>query len=361
MKRCMLIVSSGLSSLALKEVSECGGKVIDSSLLLCEFTDDVVFACYVQRAQAPTRIVMLSGDEYGTSGKVFSCATSGAASSAAALNIDFPYARVSSFNLEYDNVPGQDVRNGLSAIILPKVFACFEAKKWKVVLDRKRPEVMLVVMVREGRYFFGVDVCGDMARRSYRVFAHASSLRGDVAYRVIREAGFICGQSILIGFAKDGVLAIEAALYALMKGFSRSVSLCLRLPVPAVSTLSHVGASSVCAFESSVPNVRAIDRNSYIAGVKSSIVCKKCSLDDVDVNFDAEEFDVVILVVTQKDEDKLNEMYHQTHYVTKVGGRVAFLGREHWELMIPDQFRLISKVIIERGENKGLLWILEKV
>ncbi len=358
MKRCILVVSPGLNFVALQEAVEFGGRVIDPVALVCDFTE-VDFMLYIASARAVTRVLL-----------VLSCAPS-----VEELVFSFSYDPINSFNLEYIGVSGQSVRDGFSKVILPKVFSYFESMGQEVIITRKKPEAAFFVVMRDAvvgtAYYLGLDVCGDMARRAYRIFAHASSLRGDVAYRVIRELGFESGTKLLVGFAKDGVLPIEAILYASGTPFGRVVPFFLELGInegsAGFTSRAVVGAArspvvvSVCAFESSIPNIRAMDRNAYIAGVKSKLVVKRCSLDDCDVTFDSDEFDMVLLVVTQKDEDKLNEIYHQTHYVCKAGGVIAFLSRENWELMIPDQFKLIRKVAIERGENKSMLWILKKI
>ncbi len=362
----LILTSPGLAEVALQEAIEFGAVIKNKDHLIIQLSADKLNS-YIQHAQAPTRIV-----------SIFTQAST-------PESLDFTFATslppISTFNLEYDGVKGQDIRDNISKKILPQLFPILEAKMPDCKMDRKHPQLTLYIIKRESQtqsstptYYLALDLVGDIARREYRVFAHASSIRGDVAYRILREIEFTNSKKIFIGFVKDGVLAIEAAILAHNHSLNRT------LP-PLVSTIltqnnqiaqtspintANQGPkttnsnSQICAFETSVPNTRAIDRNAHLAGVKSHLKIKKCALDDLDLHFEENTFDVVLFIITQKDEEKVNEMYHQALTLLKQNpsSKVTFLSREGWDLVIPDQLHLEKKVSIERGEGKSTLWII---
>ena len=83
-------------------------------------------------------------------------------------------------------------------------------------------------------------------------------------------------------------------------------------------------------------------------------------LDEMDVKFSENEFDKIIFQITNKDENKLNEIYYQTKYVLKSGGILLFIGRENWEPSISDTFKLVSEEKIQRGGSVYKTWLLKK-
>ena len=91
------------------------------------------------------------------------------------------------------------------------------------------------------------------------------------------------------------------------------------------------------------------------------ITVQKFSLDDWDVKFDENEFDLVVVQITTKDEDRLNEIYYQSSYLLKTGARLMIVGRPNWELTISDKFKLLDSGEIVKGESKHKYWLLERV
>ncbi|MEK6809679.1 MAG: hypothetical protein AABY40_03320, partial [Nanoarchaeota archaeon] len=76
--------------------------------------------------------------------------------------------------------------------------------------------------------------------------------------------------------------------------------------------------------------------------------------------FHEHEFDQVMFQVTTKDEDKLNEIYHQVKYLLKPKGTLLLIGRESWTISVPSFCKLVSEEVLERGENKYKLWLMQK-
>jgi len=87
---------------------------------------------------------------------------------------------------------------------------------------------------------------------------------------------------------------------------------------------------------------------------------QKYSLDELVVRFSEQEFDCLILQVTTKDEEKLNEIYYQSNYILKKGGRLFIIGREHWGLAVSEKFKLISEETIKKGDSVHKTWLMKK-
>jgi len=254
------------------------------------------------------------------------------------LPYDFPWAdhffSGKKFRIEVENLSGQENRLALSKKLGGQIFSILDEKKIISQLELKKPELLVVVYFNGEEYFVGTDEnLEELNARKYRVFPHQASFKGDLGYFFVRKSMFVKGNKLLVGFCKDGTMAIEAALYSKDK---------------------------IYAFDESSQNIIAARKNSQLAGVKDLMQINKISLDELDVKFSEKEFDNIIFQITNKDESKLNEIYYQTKYILKSGGALFLIGRETWKPSISDAFNLVSEQEIKRGGSVYKTWLLKK-
>ena len=237
------------------------------------------------------------------------------------------------FKVEVEGVKGQENRVSIAHEIAGKFFEIV-GDGLEPEIELKNPELLLVVYFNSGEYFVGLDFnIEELNSRKYRVFAHQASFKGDLAYFFARKSGFKPGDKLLLGFCKDGTIAIEAARFAEQK---------------------------IIACDESRQNVTAASKNVKLAGMQNLVEVKKFSLDELDVKFGENEFDRSIFHVTTKDEVKINEIYYQASYILKKGGTLLLIGRENWELSISDKFSLLDKGKITKGDSVTKFWLLKK-
>ncbi|MBI4152157.1 hypothetical protein HY495_00465 [Candidatus Woesearchaeota archaeon] len=255
------------------------------------------------------------------------------------------------FKIEVENVAGQDQRQVIAKSVYNVLDTIFKNNKINAQVNYKKPDVLVIVYYTGEEYIIGIDLYNqELNGRGYRVFPHSAVFKGDLAYWLIRESGYVPGEKLLIGFVKDGTLAIEAGLYA---GY---------LPIRKNSvkeTIPHPFAI-IEAFDSSLSNVLAARKNVALAHLKQGINLRHLSLEDLDAHYAELYFDRMIFIITSKDEEKINELYYQARLLLKDGGTILILGRDHWELPISDRFELISEQKIKRGEGASGIWLLRK-
>ncbi len=231
---------------------------------------------------------------------------------------------------------------------------------------------MLFLVFHNGKeYFLGIDLAGrELNSRSYRIFPHQASFKGDLAYALVRKSGYAPGKKMLVGFAKDGALPIEAALFAGKKRVheGRNFS-CHKFPFflgleetkeERGGKKEEPGKIEILAFDESTPNVIAAKKNLRLAGVKDLVDMQKRALDELDVRYEKSFFSVLIFHLTTKDEEKINEIYYQADYVLKPQGKMLLIARKNFELPIPSQFKLLQEEELRRGDSFLKLWLLEK-
>src|SRR3989344_1073965 len=271
-----------------------------------------------------------------------------------------------SFKVEVENVKGMDNRLDIARKVAGKVFAAVEKQKLPLTIDLKKPDFLLMVYFNGKEYFLGIDLAGEeLHSRAYRVFTHSASSKGDLGYYFARKTGYKPGDNLLVGFAKDGVIAIEAALcasrvpvHSINNPFSyKKLPLFSSVKYQPLATNTSV---SIAAADEGTGNITAARKNAQIAGVRKFVNMQKIVLDELSGTFHEQEFDQILFQVTTKDEEKLNEIYHQVKYLLKPKGTLLLIGRENWEISVPSYCKLISKEVLERGGSTYKLWLMQR-
>ena len=272
----------------------------------------------------------------------------------------------SSFKVEVENVKGIENRLAIAKKVAGKVFAAVDKQKLSLAIELKKPDFLLIVYFNGEEYFIGVDLTGEeLHSRAYRVFTHSASCKGDLGYYFARKTGYKPGDNLLVGFVKDGVIAVEAALYASKMPVHSARNTFSYHKLPLFSGVKYVpltpnNSVSIAAVDDSTQNITAARKNAQIAGVRKQLNIQKIILDELSSDFHEHEFDQILFKVTTKDEDKLNEIYHQVKYLLKPKGTLLLVGREGWEISVPSYCKLISEEVVERGGNTYKLWLMQK-
>ncbi len=174
-------------------------------------------------------------------------------------------------------------------------------------VDLKKPKTVVFVDIVGEDVFCGVDLTPVLlSKREYRIKVHNQSLNACVAYALARLADYGEGKVFLDPFLKDGVVAIEAALFAEGKIF---------------------------AFDSMFPHLRNGEMNAKLAGVRKSINFSRTEVNWLDTKFKEGEVDCVVSAlpfvsrnVPEKEVKKLyQELLHQLPFILKKSGKAVFI------------------------------------
>jgi 23S rRNA G2445 N2-methylase RlmL len=275
-----------------------------------------------------------------------------------------------SLKVTVENLKGNDNRIELSRKFLGKLFPFLEQHlKLNPIIDLKKPDIELILYHTDKELFLGIDLCGkELNSRAYRVFVNHAAFKGDFGYHLVRKSKFEAGEKLLVGFAKDGTAAIEAALFA-NKLIVTPISLDMayrRIPifkdidVKKILEISTPNSTIVSAFDESNQNMIAARKNAALAKTKELINFNRCALEDLEMRYDEAEFERIILQLTTKDEERLNEIYLQVGNLLKQKGTLLVLARKGFELPISNKFKLLSEEEFQRGDSFHKIWLLER-
>ncbi len=275
------------------------------------------------------------------------------------------FTNKTTFKIEVENLSGIDNRLALAKTVAGKLYNTFQSLSLDPKLDLKHPQILLVIFYSTEQYFVGIDITGkELNSRPYRIFPHQSSFKGDLAYFFTRQSQFHPQKKLLVGFAKDGTLAIEAALYAShtllqdppsfsCQHFPSWKNLSLHSTTPQIPQLISV-------FDETTQNITAIRKNSYLAKVDTFLHISKHSLDELDTKYDPQSFDTIIFHITSKDEDKINDLYYGIDYILKPLGTVLIISRPSWDFPLSPKFNLIEQKDLIKGDSTYRTWLLQK-
>lgn len=353
MKLCA-IVNPGMEQLAQQEIKELLGVSGKISPHIVEFEASAEQALTLLYHGQSLRRLMLSFGKYKNS------------EDAKFETVTWKdFVNSTSFKVEVENLKGIENRLALAKKIAGKVFSAVEKQKLNLTIDLKKPNFMLLIYFNGKDYFVGIDLAGEeLHSRAYRVFTHSASCKGDIGYYFVRKTGYKLGNNLLVGFTKDGVVAIEAALYASRVPVHSAKKQFSYPYLPLFQDVNYKPLAqqevSIAAFDEGLQNITAARKNAQIAGVRKLVNLQKIQLDEVSGAFHEQEFDNIFFQITTKDEDKINEIYHQVKYLLKPKGILLMVSRESWQIAAPSFCKLVSEEILERGGNSYKLWLMQR-
>lgn len=357
--KVITLVNPGLekhSQLEVKEILK-GKSTANEQVIEFPVKDVQSLFTFFMRSQTARRILLSLGNYKNLDGIDFS-------------KLDFSwkdfFPNTFSFKVEVENVKGMDNRIEIAQKVAAKLFPFLEKQQQlHPVLELKKPDFLIVVYKTDTGYHVGLDIAGEeLNARQYRIFTHQASMKGDLTYFFLRTSGYTPGDKLLLGFVKDGTMAIEAAMFAYQQPIHkvRSQSF-LKFPcyTPDLTSAKEVSlTNSLFAFDDRYPNVVASRKNAVLAGVKERIDFQKYELDELDTRFDEEQFDRVIFHITAKDEPRLNEIMYQAYYILKKKGIFMLISFKDLGIDDSDKFKLKTQGTIVRGDSIYRYWTMER-
>ena len=332
----IVITSKGVEETAAKEVKGLIGAdcKIQEGCVIFDFKDckDLCLLCY--KSQSADRVLYLIGsfgfdDFFDEFGKFIG-------------KLDF-----GEWIKKYEKIKIECIRLGthdFRSVDVEAKAAEFILKKAKgKVIANKDYEIIFFIYIIGNKCYFGVDFAGfELNKRNYKIFTHSNSLRGTIAYALIRESGFGKKELMLDPFSRDGVIAIEAAQFA--SGFpvnyykkEKFAFLKLNLGIDYEKFFNRIDKqvkkqkAKISCFDHLFKYVDYSRKNAKIAGVDKFIDFSRTELEWLDIKFRKESVDRIITSLPASKNADLGKIYdeffYQSSYILKRKGAVALISR----------------------------------
>lgn len=246
-------------------------------------------------------------------------------------------------------------------------------------IGMKDYDIIFFIYISGSKCYFGVDFAGfELNKRHYKIFLHPNSLRGTIAYALIRESGFEKDEALLDPFSRDGVIIIEAALHASnfpLNYYKKEKFAFLKLSLVDYDKLlagidkkiAKKPKAQLYSFDYMFKNVDSSRKNAKIAGVDKQINFSRVELEWLDIKFKKETVDKIVTNLPSSKNanlDKIyNEFFYQAEFILKREGNIAVLAR------MPESVRKYAgkhNFIIDRerkvwsGEQELTMLVLKK-
>ncbi|MEK6901783.1 MAG: hypothetical protein AABX37_05545 [Nanoarchaeota archaeon] len=355
--KCYALVTPSMEKVAHQEIQELisvSGEIMPS---LIEFDaktkEDVLTVLY--HAQSIRRLLLALGKGKDPPTMTFLPLVEDIFTPTATCKIDVEYVKGQDNLLALDKTLGQNLFAHLS-----------QQYNLSPSFDLKQPTHHIIMVYTPTEYVVGVDVAGkELNIRDYRVFPHAASWKGDLAYYFLRQSHFDPEKRSLFFFVKDGALPIEAALFAVRKSIQDPNAPFAWRNFPLFRGINREKSTTslsikLSAGDESMPNIIAARKNAKLAGIEEYLTINKYALDELDVKFTVQELEYVCFFLTTKDEDKLNELYYQASYILAPTGILFLITRKGFDLSIPSQFILEQRTEFQKGDSVYITWLMRK-
>lgn len=240
-------------------------------------------------------------------------------------------------------------------------------------VDLKNPDVEFYSVDEE---HFGIDLSGeDLRKRDYRIFLGPESVKGTIAYALVRLAGYDAKKVLVDPFCRDGIITIEAAIYSQKMSphyFHKDKFNFVKLfPDVNLDKLDKIKKTDVFiyAYDMKITSVNAAKKNAKIAGVQKSINFGKIRTDDLELKFKENSVDCIATIpplLMKMSESKVADIYQEIFYQAEFilgKGRLALLTRPQRVELLKKQagkFKLKDERSVMMGKAEWSILVFER-
>jgi 23S rRNA G2445 N2-methylase RlmL len=212
----------------------------------------------------------------------------------------------------------------------------------------------IAVIIRNNHCFVGVDIAGvDTSKRDYKVFANRFSLKGPLAYCLVRLTGVKEG-TVIDPYSRDGTIAIEAALFAKGQGPNKFRTREFPKGIEKVMVTPEAKKLKVISSDSMNSNLQAAKKNATIAQVHREVQVRHYPVQDLDWRLN-EPIDAIITSVNAPTE----EFWKVAPKIFEESGIIAILHTKEFD--VPEVVKQLERREVWMGKRQVWISILESV
>ncbi|MDP7180371.1 MAG: THUMP domain-containing protein [Candidatus Woesearchaeota archaeon] len=216
-------------------------------------------------------------------------------------------------------------------------------KNYNQEVDLNSPDVIFFIYIHKDECYFGIDFSRiELNKRTYRIFTHQSSLRGTIAYSLLRIADCKEDQTIVDPFTGSGTIPIETALYLSkfpINYYSKDKFAFLKFKkinsekvFQEADKKRKTDKLNLYGYDSFLGYITNAKKNAKIAGTHKLINFARIDVEWLDTKFEKETIDRIIAQppkitnLNKKDIEKVyNELFYQAEFTLKKDGKIVLI------------------------------------
>ncbi len=216
-------------------------------------------------------------------------------------------------------------------------------------VSMENADIKIIVFLDNNKAVFGIDMTrNDLSKREYKLSNSGKSVRGIVAYHLMRAIDYKEGEILVDPSSKTAEPVIEAALFvSKMNNYYESRFRCGQLKLFKDIDLDKIFTEikekarekvkslkkNIFAYSDLLKDTTYGRANAKVAGILGLIEFSKVSLDWLDAKFDKGNVDKIITILPSESKTLSSkivkkiytEFLYQLDYVLKVTGKVGIL------------------------------------
>jgi putative N6-adenine-specific DNA methylase len=232
-------------------------------------------------------------------------------------------------------------------------------------VDLDNPDVTVFVYIYGENAYVGIDLGGDLSKRDYKIFTGQTSLKGTIAYSLVRISEYTPDKKMLDCFCGSGEIPIEAALFA----SKFPVNFYNKRKFPFLKLIEfdfdkvdkEIGKEKfqINSFDTEQRRVKSAEKNAKIAGVNKFINFSRTEVKFLELKF-KEDVDLIITniprltkqVSRNRIEKLYKEFFYQADYILKKDGKIVICCKDS-ELLkeTAEKFKIVEEREIEHGKE----------
>ncbi|MBW3005139.1 hypothetical protein KY310_04885 [Candidatus Woesearchaeota archaeon] len=214
-----------------------------------------------------------------------------------------------------------------------------EKHEIKGKVDLKNPDIEFYAI---NETYCGIDLTGeDLAKREYRIFLGSESIKGNLAYALVRLSEYSAEKRLVDPYCRDGIIPIEAALYAVNMSphhYKKDKFNFLKLFDTNLEEFDDIKKvkTEINAMDLKITSINAAKKNAKIAGVNKNINFGKIQTNDLELKFEENSVECIATMMPQLaklSEAKIKEIYREFFYnaefILNKKGKIVLLVRPH--------------------------------
>ncbi len=221
--------------------------------------------------------------------------------------------------------------------------------KYKLKVNLTDPELILYAYIYEDNLYLGVDITGmDLSKRSYKIFNNPDSLKGIIAYALVRIADYKLGKKFIDPFCGDGTIIIETGLFAsnFPVRFYEKEKFLFRMQKPfqnidfdklleKIDSEYKKNKLDITGSENLLRYINSCKKNAKIAGISKNIEFRRYDIEWLDTKLAKDDIDLIVTKIIQpgrsisikKIEKIYKELFYHAEFILKKTGKIVIISK----------------------------------
>lgn len=346
--KCLALTEKGIEDISSKEIFELVNsktQIIDNFLIF-EAEDFNKLFLLSYKSQSLCRIILLL-ENFNYNNNLFEISSSILEKTDFSewLNKKTAFRIRCLFN-DNANVSASEIEKRFGEFVINNVL---KNKKFKPKVNLGNPDITFLVLIKNNICYFGIDFVGfDLNKRTYKIFLHPESLKGTIAYALVRLSNFSKGKKMIDPFTGSGIIPIEAALFASnfpVNFYNKDKFSFLKFIkfknfdfngfFNKIDSKISKDKLDITGFDSNMKYVNFSKKNAKIAGIDKIIHFSKVDTEWLDIKFDKNSVDMVVTQIPSKSkfsskkiiEKSYDDLFYNSSFILKNDGFIVLISK----------------------------------